>query len=81
MPNRLANETSPYLLRHADNPVDWYLWDEEALQKAKTGDKPIFLSIGYSACHWCHVMAHESFEDEGVAAILNQHFVKHYSAA
>ncbi|MFB0534796.1 MAG: thioredoxin domain-containing protein [Anaerolineae bacterium] len=73
--NRLANETSPYLLQHADNPVDWYPWGEEALQKAKDEDKPIFLSIGYSACHWCHVMAHESFEDEQVAAILNQHFV------
>ncbi len=75
MPNRLANETSPYLLQHADNPVDWYPWGEEALQKAKAEDKPIFLSIGYSACHWCHVMAHESFEDEEVAAILNEHFV------
>jgi uncharacterized protein YyaL (SSP411 family) len=75
MPNRLANETSPYLLQHADNPVDWYSWGEEALQKAKAEDKPIFLSIGYSACHWCHVMAHESFEDEQVAAILNEHFV------
>jgi uncharacterized protein YyaL (SSP411 family) len=75
MPNRLANETSPYLLQHADNPVDWYPWGEEALQKAKEEDKPIFLSIGYSACHWCHVMAHESFEDERVAAILNKHFV------
>jgi uncharacterized protein YyaL (SSP411 family) len=75
MPNRLANETSPYLLQHADNPVDWYPWGEEALAKAKAEDKPIFLSIGYSACHWCHVMAHESFEDEGVAAILKEHFV------
>jgi hypothetical protein len=75
MPNRLANETSPYLLQHADNPVGWYPWGEEALQKARAEDKPIFLSIGYSACHWCHVMAHESFEDEGVAAILNEHFV------
>jgi uncharacterized protein YyaL (SSP411 family) len=75
MSNRLANETSPYLLQHADNPVDWYPWGEEALAKAKAEDKPIFLSIGYSACHWCHVMAHESFEDEGVAAILNEHFV------
>jgi len=75
MPNRLANETSPYLLQHADNPVDWYPWGEEALQKAKAEDKPIFLSIGYSACHWCHVMAHESFEDEGVAAVLNEHYV------
>jgi uncharacterized protein YyaL (SSP411 family) len=75
MPNRLADETSPYLLQHADNPVDWYPWGEEALAKAKAEDKPIFLSIGYSACHWCHVMAHESFEDERVAAILNEHFV------
>jgi uncharacterized protein YyaL (SSP411 family) len=75
MSNRLVNETSPYLLQHADNPVDWFPWGEQALQKAKAGDKPIFLSIGYSACHWCHVMAHESFEDERVAAILNEHFV------
>jgi len=75
MSNRLVNETSPYLLQHAGNPVDWYPWGEQALQKAKAGDKPIFLSIGYSACHWCHVMAHESFEDERVAAILNEHFV------
>jgi uncharacterized protein YyaL (SSP411 family) len=75
MPNHLANETSPYLLQHADNPVDWYPWSEEALQRAKTEDRPIFLSIGYSACHWCHVMAHESFEDEAVAAVLNEHFV------
>ena len=75
MANRLAKETSPYLLQHAENPVDWYAWGEEALQKAKAEDKPIFLSIGYSACHWCHVMAHESFEDQRVAAILNQHFV------
>ncbi len=75
MSNRLVNETSPYLLQHADNPVDWYPWGEEALQKAKTEDKPIFLSIGYSACHWCHVMAHESFEDKQTATILNEHFV------
>ncbi|MBU0512031.1 MAG: thioredoxin domain-containing protein, partial [Chloroflexi bacterium] len=75
MPNHLAHETSPYLLQHADNPVDWYPWGEDALQKAKAEDKPIFLSIGYSACHWCHVMAHESFEDEAVAAIMNEHFV------
>jgi uncharacterized protein YyaL (SSP411 family) len=75
MPNRLANETSPYLLQHADNPVDWYPWGKEALARAKAEDKPIFLSIGYSACHWCHVMAHESFEDERVADILNEHFV------
>jgi uncharacterized protein YyaL (SSP411 family) len=75
MTNRLANETSPYLLQHAGNPVDWYPWSDEALQKAVDEEKPIFLSIGYSACHWCHVMAHESFEDEHVAAILNEHFV------
>ena len=73
MSNRLANEASPYLLQHADNPVDWHPWGKEALQKANAEDKPIFLSIGYSACHWCHVMAHESFEDERVAAVLNQH--------
>ena len=75
MPNRLDNETSPYLLQHADNPVDWHPWDREALQRARDEDKPIFLSIGYSACHWCHVMAHESFEDKQTAAILNTHFV------
>jgi len=75
MPNHLVTETSPYLLQHAENPVDWYPWGEEALQKSRDEDKPIFLSIGYSACHWCHVMAHESFEDEHVAAILNEHFV------
>lgn len=75
MPNRLANETSPYLLQHADNPVDWYPWGEEALTKAKTENKPILLSIGYAACHWCHVMAHESFEDEQTADLMNEHFV------
>jgi len=75
MANRLANETSPYLLQHADNPVDWYPWSEKALEKAKAEDKPIFLSIGYSACHWCHVMAHESFEDADTAAVMNAHFV------
>lgn len=75
MPNRLAQETSPYLLQHADNPVDWYPWGEEALQLAKSQDKPILLSIGYSACHWCHVMAHESFEDAQVAALMNAHYV------
>jgi uncharacterized protein YyaL (SSP411 family) len=75
MANRLADESSPYLLQHADNPVDWYPWGEEAQQRARDEDKPIFLSIGYSACHWCHVMAHESFEDERIAAILNEHFV------
>jgi uncharacterized protein YyaL (SSP411 family) len=73
--NRLANETSPYLLQHAHNPVDWYAWGEEAFAKARAEDKPVFLSIGYSACHWCHVMERESFEDEAIAAILNEHFV------
>ena len=73
--NRLRGETSPYLLQHADNPVDWYPWGDEAFEKALSEDKPIFLSVGYSACHWCHVMAHESFEDEQVAAILNRAFV------
>ena len=75
MPNHLANSNSPYLLQHQDNPVDWYPWGEEALTKAKDEDKPIFLSIGYAACHWCHVMAHESFEDEATAALMNEHFV------
>jgi uncharacterized protein YyaL (SSP411 family) len=73
--NRLAAETSPYLLQHADNPVDWYPWGAEALQAAERADKPILLSIGYSACHWCHVMAHESFEDPATAALMNQLFV------
>ncbi len=73
--NRLAAETSPYLLQHADNPVDWYPWGEEAIAAAKRDDKPILLSIGYSACHWCHVMAHESFEDPATAALMNQMFV------
>lgn len=75
MPNRLANETSPYLLQHKDNPVDWYPWGAEALQRAEREKKPIFLSIGYSACHWCHVMEHESFENEQIAKVLNEHFV------
>ena len=75
MQNHLVNQTSPYLLQHVDNPVDWYPWGEEALKRAKAEDKPIFLSIGYSTCHWCHVMAHESFEDEQVAEILNQNFI------
>jgi uncharacterized protein len=73
--NRLAKETSPYLLQHAYNPVDWYPWGEDALKKAKSEDKPIFLSIGYSACHWCHVMAHESFEDNEIAKIMNENFI------
>jgi uncharacterized protein YyaL (SSP411 family) len=75
MPNRLAEETSPYLLQHRDNPVDWYPWGEEALERARREDKPILLSIGYSACHWCHVMEHESFEDPDTAAFMNEHFV------
>ncbi len=75
MSNRLKNEKSPYLLQHADNPVDWYPWGEEAFEKAKREDKPVFLSIGYATCHWCHVMAHESFEDPEVAAILNERYV------
>ena len=74
-PNKLINEKSPYLLQHAYNPVDWYPWSEEAFEKAKKEDKPIFLSIGYSTCHWCHVMEHESFEDEEVAKIINENFV------
>src|SRR5437868_12476687 len=75
MGNRLAQETSPYLLEHADNPVDWYPWGIEALAKARSENKPILLSIGYSACHWCHVMARESFEDAQVAAQINRAFV------
>jgi len=75
MPNRLANETSPYLQQHADNPVDWYPWGDDALKRAREQDRPILLSIGYSACHWCHVMAHESFEDPDVAAEMNRQFV------
>ena len=75
MPNRLASASSPYLLQHADNPVDWYEWSEEALAAAEDRDVPIFLSVGYSACHWCHVMAHESFEDRATAAYMNEHFV------
>ncbi|MEO9310296.1 MAG: thioredoxin domain-containing protein [Nitrososphaera sp.] len=74
-PNRLAKETSPYLLQHAYNPVDWYPWGEEALARARSEDKPIFLSVGYSACHWCHVMAHESFEDQETAKLMNEHFI------
>ena len=73
--NELADETSPYLLQHADNPVNWHAWNEEALNKAIEQDKPILLSIGYSACHWCHVMAHESFEDVETAKIMNEHFI------
>jgi hypothetical protein len=73
--NRLAQETSPYLLQHADNPVDWYPWGPEALERARAEDKPILVAIGYAACHWCHVMEHESFEDEATAALMNEHFV------
>jgi len=69
--NRLKDEKSPYLLQHADNPVDWYPWGEDAFEKARQEDKPIFLSIGYSTCHWCHVMADESFEDEEIAKLLD----------
>ncbi len=75
MANRLKSETSPYLRQHADNPVDWYPWCEDAFDKARREDKPIFLSVGYSTCHWCHVMAHECFEDDEVAEVLNEHFV------
>ena len=73
--NRLARETSPYLLQHKDNPVHWWAWGEEALAEAKRTDKPILLSVGYAACHWCHVMAHESFEDEKTARVMNELFV------
>ena len=75
MPNRLKQEKSPYLMQHGENPVDWYPWCEEAFWKAAKEDKPVFLSIGYSTCHWCHVMAHESFEDQEVADLLNREFV------
>ncbi|MDQ6738423.1 MAG: thioredoxin domain-containing protein [Gemmatimonadota bacterium] len=75
MPNRLAGETSPYLVQHSGNPVDWYPWGDEALARARELDRPILLSIGYAACHWCHVMAHESFEDPATAALMNEHFV------
>ena len=75
MPNRLIHESSPYLRQHANNPVDWYPWGAEALERAVREDKPILLSVGYSACHWCHVMERESFEDDGIAALMNEHFV------
>ena len=75
MPNRLAHETSPYLLQHADNPVDWWPWSAEAFEEARRSGKPVLLSVGYSSCHWCHVMAHESFEDRATADYLNEHFV------
>src|SRR5690349_19692240 len=73
--NRLIFATSPYLLQHAGNPVDWYQWGEEAFARAEREDKPIFLSIGYATCHWCHVMEEESFENPAVAAVLNRHYV------
>src|SRR4051812_17651105 len=73
--NRLSREKSPYLLQHQHNPVDWYAWGEEAFEKARREQKPIFLSIGYSTCHWCHVMAHESFENAETAKVMNEHFV------
>ena len=74
-PNNLIHETSPYLLQHAYNPVEWYSWNNEALERARKEDKPIFLSVGYSSCHWCHVMAHESFEDNEIAKIMNEHYI------
>ena len=74
-PNRLIHETSPYLLQHAHNPVDWYPWGPEALQLAKEQDKPLLLSIGYSACHWCHVMERESFENDEIASLMNRYYV------
>ena len=73
--NRLAEATSPYLLQHADNPVDWYPWGDEAFERAGSEDKPLLVSVGYSSCHWCHVMAHESFEDRATAALMNELFV------
>src|SRR4051812_5644344 len=75
MSNRLAKESSPYLLQHQHNPVDWFPWGNEAIEKARREDKPIFLSIGYSACHWCHVMERESFESEPIARVINENFV------
>ncbi|MGZ4597188.1 MAG: DUF255 domain-containing protein, partial [Actinomycetes bacterium] len=75
MANRLASATSPYLLQHKDNPVDWWEWGPEAFAEARRRDVPVLLSVGYAACHWCHVMAHESFEDDDVAAVMNSLFV------
>src|ERR1044072_8135867 len=75
MTNRLVDATSPYLLQHADNPVDWWPWGAEAFEEARRRNVPVLLSVGYAACHWCHVMAHESFEDAAVAAFVNAHFV------
>ena len=78
-PNRLIKEKSPYLLQHAYNPVDWYPWSDEAFQKAKAENKPVFVSIGYSTCHWCHVMEKECFDDNEVAQLMNQNFHLHKS--
>ena len=75
MVNRLTNATSPYLLQHADNPVDWWEWEPAAFEEARRRNVPVLLSVGYAACHWCHVMAHESFEDAETAAVLNERFV------
>lgn len=75
MPNRLLHTTNLYLRQHAHQPIDWYPWGEEALQKAQQEDKPLLVSIGYAACHWCHVMAHEAFEDPEAAMLMNEHFV------
>ena len=75
MPNRLASESSPYLLQHQHNPVDWYPWGDQAFTEARASGKPIFLSVGYAACHWCHVMERESFEDQETADVLNEHFI------
>ena len=75
MPNHLASETSPYLLQHAGNPVDWYPWGDDAFTRARAEDKPLLVSIGYAACHWCHVMERESFEDAETARLMNEHFV------
>ena len=75
MANALAGETSPYLLQHKDNPVDWLPWGDDALRRARDEDRPLLVSIGYAACHWCHVMEHESFEDDDAAALMNEHFV------
>src|SRR5918912_4064485 len=75
MPNRLADATSPYLQQHADNPVDWWPWGEEAFAEARRRDVPLLISVGYAACHWCHVMAHESFEHDGIAELVNANFV------
>ena len=80
-PTASPHETSPYLLQHKDNPVDWYPWGDEALGRAREEDRPILLSVGYSACHWCHVMERESFEDPETAAYMNEHFVRSRSTA